>query len=184
MTLRLFEMEKDMDNFAEQLVKRNETKSDKTRKTALLVVGILLTVTLAAFALIQLGAPLRAFIGLILAAASGYGTFFMYRNAYVEYEYAFTNGELDIDKITAKTKRSSMVSVEVKNFTAFGKYDENVKETEEMTIVLASDNIAEHEYYADFNHSEHGNTRLIFAPDERMQENIRKFLPARLRIEK
>ena len=85
MTLRLFEMEKDMDNFAEQLVKRNETKSDKTRKTALLVVGILLTVTLAAFALLQLRAPLRAFIGLILAVASGYGTFFMYRNAYVEY---------------------------------------------------------------------------------------------------
>ena len=169
-----------MDNFAEQLVKRNETSSDKTRKNALLIVGILLTAALAAFALLQLGAPLRAFVGLILAAASGYGTFFMYRNAYVEYEYAFTNGELDIDKITAKTKRTSMVSTEVKNFTAFGKYDENMKETEDMTLILASDNIASSEYYADFTHAEHGNTRLVFSPDERMLDNIQKFLPAKL----
>ncbi|MBO5571888.1 MAG: hypothetical protein J6M07_09905 [Ruminococcus sp.] len=172
-----------MDNFAEQLVKRNETSSDKTRKNALLVIGILITVCLAAFALLQLGNPLRAFFGLILAAASGYGTFFMYRNSYVEYEYAFTNGELDIDKITAKSKRTSMVSTEVRQFTAFGKYDENMKETEEMTLVMATDNIAAHEYYADFTHEEHGKTRLIFCPDEKMLENIRKFLPARLRTE-
>ncbi|OPZ21541.1 MAG: hypothetical protein BWZ04_00872 [Firmicutes bacterium ADurb.BinA205] len=107
----------------------------------------------------------------------------MYRNSYVEYEYAFTNGELDIDKITAKSKRTSMVSTEVRQFTAFGKYDDNMKETEEMTLVMATDNIAAHEYYADFTHEEHGKTRLIFCPDEKMLENIRKFLPARLRTE-
>ena len=173
-----------MDNFAEQLVKRAETSSDKTRKTALLVVGILLTAALAGFAVLQLGSPITAFVGLLLAAGAGYGTFFMYRNSYIEYEYAFTNGELDIDKITGKTKRTSMVSAEVRSFTAFGKYDENMKETEEMTVVLASDNIAEHEYYADFTHAEHGKTRLIFAPDERMLENIRKSLPAALRLQK
>lgn len=170
-----------MDNFAEQLVKRNETQSDKTRRNALLVVGILLTVTLAVFAVLQLGAPVRAFFGLLLAAACGYGTFFTYRNSYVEYEYTFTNGELDIDKITAKSKRTGMVSTEVRQFTDFGKYSENMKETEEMTLVMATDNIAAHEYYADFTHEEHGKTRLIFCPDERMLENIEKFLPARLR---
>ena len=167
-----------MDNFAEQLVKRNETSSDKKRRNALLIVGILLTLTMAAFAVMQLGAPLRAFFGLLLAAACGYGTFFTYRNSFVEYEYAFTNGELDIDKITAKSKRTPMVSTEVRQFTDFGKYDENIKETEEMTLIMATDNIASHEYYADFTH---GKTRLIFSPDERMLENIGKFLPAKLR---
>ena len=63
-----------------------------------------------------------------------------------------------------------MVSTEVKNFTAFGKYDENMKETEDMTLILASDNIASSEYYADFTHA-----------DERMLDNIQKFLPAKLR---
>lgn len=171
-----------MDNFAEQLVKRNDTPSDKTRRTALLVVGVLLTVCLAVFALLQLGAPIRAFFGLLLAAACGYFTFFTYRNSYVEYEYAFTNGELDIDKITAKSKRTPMVSTEVRQFTGFGKYDENMEETEDMTVVMATDNIADHEYYADFTHEEHGKTRLIFSPDERMLENIEKFLPAKLRV--
>mgnify|MGYP003311146382 CR=1 FL=1 len=43
-----------MDNFAEQLVKKNETASDKTKRTALLIVGILLTVSLAGLAFLQI----------------------------------------------------------------------------------------------------------------------------------
>lgn len=172
-----------MDNFAEQLVVRSETSSDKIRKNLLLAVGILLTLTLAAFAVLQLGAPLRAFFGLILAAVSGYFTFFTYRNAYVEYEYTFTNGELDIDKITARSKRSHMVTTEIRQLAAFGKYNEDMTETDDMTLILASDNIASHEYYADLTHEEYGKTRLVFSPDERMLENIHRFLPARLRTE-
>ena len=49
--------------------------------------------------------------GLLLAAACGYGTFFTYRNSFVEYEYAFTNGELDIDKITAKSTKLERINV-------------------------------------------------------------------------
>ena len=170
-----------MDNFAEQLVKKNETQSDKTRRIALLIVGILLTLTITALAVLQMGNFILSIIGFVLAVICGYGTYINYRNSFVEYEYTFTNGELDIDKIIAQTKRYEMVTVEVRQFTDFGKYDENMKETEEMTVVAASDNVLKHEYYADFTHEEYGSTRLIFSPDERMMENIRRFLPAKLK---
>ena len=170
-----------MDNFAEQLVKKNETSSDKTRRVMMIVVGILFSIALAVLALLQLGNPLVALLGFVLAVLSGYGTFNIVQNTYVEYEYAFTNGELDVDNIIAKKKRREMVSTNVRQFTDFGKYSDDLEETDDMTIIFATDNIASHEYYADFNDETVGSARLVFAPDERMLENIVKFLPAKLR---
>ena len=111
-----------MDNFAEQLVKKNETSSDKTRRVMLIVVGVLFTLALAALAVLQLGRPLVALLGFALAVVAGYGTFYFVQNTYVEYEYAFTNGDLDVDKIIAMKKRKEMLSTSVRDFTAFGKY--------------------------------------------------------------
>ena len=170
-----------MDNFAEQLVKKNETSSDKTRRVVMLIVGVLFTASLALLSLLQSGRPVVSFLGLLLAAAAGYGTYYFVQNTYVEYEYTFTNGELDVDKIIAKKKRHEMLSTNIRQFTDFGKYDDGMDETEDMTVIMATDNVAEHEYYADFTDETVGKARLVFVPDDRMLENIRKFLPARLR---
>ncbi len=170
-----------MDNFAEQLVKKNETSSDKTRRVVMLIVGVLFTASLALLSLLQSGSPVVSFLGLLLAAAAGYGTYYFVQNTYVEYEYTFTNGELDVDKIIAKKKRHEMLSTNIRQFTDFGKYDDGMDETDDMTVIMATDNVAEHEYYADFNDETVGKARLVFVPDDRMLENIRKFLPARLR---
>ena len=170
-----------MDNFAEQLVKKNETSSDKTRRVMVIVVGALLTLTLAALAILQLRNPILSLLGLALAAAAGYGTYHYVQNTYVEYEYTFTNGELDVDKIIAKKKRREMLSTNIRQLTDFGKYDDGMEESDDMTVIMATDNIASHEYYADFTDETVGSARLIFAPDERMLENIKKALPARLR---
>ncbi len=170
-----------MDNFAEQLVKKNETASEKTKRTLMTVLGIVGTLIFLAVGILTLGIPLLSVVGFLLALATGYGTFNMIQSSYVEYEYAFTNGELDIDKIIAKKKRKSLISVEVNKFNAFGRYRDDFDEPENMTVVISSDNIASHEYYADFQHEDYGLTRLVFAPDSRMLDNIRKFLPANVR---
>lgn len=172
-----------MDNFAEQLVKRSETSADKTKRLILIIVGVFFTIVIAGLAVLQLTKPIFAMLGLILAAVAGYGTYFAVQGSYVEYEYTFTNGELDVDKIVAKKKRTAMVSTDIKKFTAFGKYTDGMDESEDMTVVIASDNIASHEYYADFQHEEYGLTRLIFAPDERILDNIKKSLPPQLKRE-
>lgn len=173
-----------MDNFAEQLVSRGEDSGTKTRRVLMVIAGVLLVAVLALLSVMQLGKPLVAFIGLILAAGAGYGTYFLVQGTHVEYEYTFTNGSLDVDKIIAKKRRTSMLTVEVRQFTAFGRYDENaVEDSEDLTTVLASDNIASHEYYADFQDENYGSARLIFAPDERMLENIKRALPGKLRRE-
>ena len=171
-----------MDNFAEQLVKKQLTGGERTKRMLLLVGGIVLTTALAGFSLLMLGQGLIPFIGLVLAALTGYGTYFLVQNMYVEYEYTFTNGELDIDKIIAKKKRKSMLSVSVGKFKAFGRYgDDAPEETDDMTVVFATSNIASDEYYADFEHDAYGSTRLVFCPNENMLENMRRNLPRALK---
>ena len=170
-----------MDNFTEQLVKKQETSADRTRRIMLVITGIFLTLLLVLMSFIQLNHPILAFLGMVLAAVSGYGTYFMVQGTYVEYEYTFTNGELEIAKIIAKKKRRELLCTEVRSFTAFGKYDDGMEESEDMTVVLTSDNIASQEYYADFQHEEYGNTRLVFVPNEKMLEYIERYLPAKLR---
>jgi len=172
-----------MDNFAEQLVKRQLTGGEKAKRMLLLVGGIIMTILIAGFSLLLLGQGLLPFIGLVLAALTGYGTYFLVQNMYVEYEYTFTNGELDIDKIIAKKKRKSMLSVSVGKFKGFGRYDdETPEETDDMTVIFATSNIASEEYYADFEHDSYGSTRLVFCPNENMLENMRKTLPRALKV--
>ncbi len=171
-----------MDNFAEQLVKRENTGEEKRRKNLTIFLGVVSTVILTLFSLLTFFAsPIIALVCILLAVGSGCGTYFGIQGLQVEYEYTFTNGELDIDKIIAKKTRKEMVSVEVRRFTAFGIYTDSIEETDDMTVVIASSNIASQEYYADFPHDEYGSTRLIFCPDERMLENINKALPRALR---
>ncbi len=170
-----------MDNFAEQLVKKNQTASEKTKQTLMTVAGVFATIVFIALGVLMLGNPVLSVLGFLLAVGAGYGTFALIQSAYVEYEYTFTNGELDIDKIIAKKKRKSLISTDVRKFTAFGKYSENLEEPDNMTVVISSDNIASHEYYADFQHEDYGLTRLVFAPDSRMLDNIKKSLPSNVR---
>ena len=169
-----------MDHFAEQLVKKQQGSAAKTRYMALLICGILLVIAIVLLSLV-LGAPLT-FVGFLLAAAVGYGIYFKLQEMDVEYEYTFTNGELDVDKIIAKKKRKEMLTVNVSKFSEFSRYSDDLPETEDMTVVIASDNIASNEYYADFEHDEYGKTRLIFSPNEKMIENIKTALPRSLRV--
>ena len=170
-----------MDNFAEQLVSRCETRSEKLSRIGTLISGILFSICLVLLGILQLARLPIAIMAFILAAGGGYVTYLLIQGRSVEYEYTFTNGELDIDKIIARKKRKALLSVEVRTFSAFGKYSDDMEESEDMTVGFATNNIASDEYYADFDHSDYGKTRLVFVPDERMLGNIKKFLPTKIR---
>ena len=157
-----------MDNFAEYLVRKNETAQDKSKRTLTLIAGITLTLILATAGILMAVRPVLFVVLLLLAFASAYLTYFLVQSMYVEYEYTFTNGELDIDKIVAQKKRTSLLSVEIKKFDDFGKYSDEMEESEDMTVVFASDNIEKHEYYAEFLHDDYGRTRLVFSPDSKI----------------
>ena len=97
------------------------------------------------------------------------------------YEYAVTNGEMDVDKIIARRKRVHLITVSTAKFDAYGEMTDAVPDDPDRTIVLCSDNTGEGEYYADLETEEYGATRIIFTPNEAVQEAINAALPRQLR---
>jgi hypothetical protein len=102
-----------VDNFHEQLVATYKTTAYKLVNAAFYIFAGLALVTLAA---------LPIFVGSLILAV---GAFFLKKTLYVEYEYAFTNGEFDIDKIIEMKKRKRVASFNVKNIELLAQEDSN-----------------------------------------------------------
>ena len=86
-----------MDSFKEQIVRKIPTKNDKIQKIFIMIASV----ALAALCFIFPFGTQFSVIGIFLAAAALYGGYYLTTKLDVEYEYIFTNGEIDVDKITA-----------------------------------------------------------------------------------
>lgn len=95
------------DIFKEQMIKKLPSTKDMVLKA--LIIGGAAIVVVAGFLFIQIIAPVLA-AGVIFLAYYGIGML------NVEYEYIFTNGELDIDCIYAKSRRKRVFNATVKDF--------------------------------------------------------------------
>lgn len=94
-----------MDNFYEQLEKSKESTKYKVANSGTYIVGVLGLLMVGSAMLIP---------GVVLIAAA-VGLFFFKKNLYVEYEYNFTNGEIDVDKIFEMKSRKRAITFSVKD---------------------------------------------------------------------
>lgn len=167
------------DTFAEQLVKKSQNSSDSMKKVLILAGGGVIVALL-----LYVSFFITPF-ALLLVAGAIYVLYMLVIGLNIEYEYTVTNGSLDIDKIIAKRKRVSMISVDVKDFTAFGNfedYDDDFSGTTVLTTGIDKvDEVEKPPYYADFNHESYGEVRLVFSPDEKVLECIKPYLPRNLK---
>ncbi|MDD2971322.1 MAG: DUF6106 family protein [Lachnospiraceae bacterium] len=92
------------ESYVEVLVKKENTMIGTLAR----VVCIALTVSAAFFTLIGGG-----FLFMIIAVVLGVGTYFVWLNTDVEYEYLYLDKELSIDKIMAKTKRKKIATYDM-----------------------------------------------------------------------
>ena len=95
------------DVFNEQIVKRHGTFSDTIKR-----IGIIVLILVVFFTSTQL---LGGF-GVLVGAAAVFGGMYLMSFLNVEYEYIYTNGELDIDIIYNRSRRKRLFSVMVKEF--------------------------------------------------------------------
>lgn len=94
-----------MDNFYEQLETSKEPANYKILKNAFIVFAVLAVLTLG------MGLIVVAIFSLLVSGLA----FFFKRKAYVEYEYVFTNGSVDIDAIYEMTRRKKMLTFDAKD---------------------------------------------------------------------
>jgi hypothetical protein len=92
-----------VDNFYEQLITTYKTTPYKIVNASFYIFGFLALITISAL-------PMAVLCAVLAAAA-----FFGKKKLYVEYEYVFTNGEIDVDKIVEMKKRSRVITFNIKN---------------------------------------------------------------------
>ncbi len=167
-----------MDNFAEYMVKKRPDSQDNAKKAGIILLAVLLCAA-SVFLVFVTHIP---FI-LVITCAIIYGAYYLISGT-SEYEYAVTNGEMDVDKIIARRKRVHLITVDVGKFDAYGEMTDDIPDDTERTVVLCADNTGEGEYYADLETEEYGATRIIFTPNDAVQDAIAAALPRQLRFQK
>lgn len=170
-----------MDHFMEEVVvKRNRGLQD-----VLYVLSTILMVVLAAFAMFGIQMLLANFSIFMLIEALIYAAIavflFMRRDRLrTEYEYTFTNGDLDFAQVFNNQKRKSLGTMRVKNVEAFGPVDSN-----EFRKLINMPGLTRKNWFLNrtgnlhyFYYQKESNKNIIvFEPSAELVEMIRKYVP-------
>lgn len=160
------------DVYLEQMVKKRDGAKDIAIKVLVVFAGLLI----ACVAFLFVTQPTLGPFALLIAAGALYYAWYFSSGLSLEFEYIYTNGEIDFDKISAKRKRKRMLTVKVRDFLEFGEYspENDAKIKKDVFINAAINKKSEGVYYATFKNSEGQTVMIIFNPDERLLEEINK----------
>lgn len=157
------------DIFNEQLVKKQRTGSDLAKATGIWGGAVLLSLLLIWFI---------PYIGFMLAVLVFWGAFTLAGRTNKEYEYIFTNGDLDIDVIFNQAKRKRLVSIDSKRILAFEKVQnkEQIRQKYQAVMDCSSGTISDSLYALvyDINHKK---TAVLIEPNEAILKGIRTYAP-------
>ena len=157
-----------MDTFFEQLV-----VIKKTAKTYFAYIGI----AIAAVLLMTVSLNLLGNLALIVIFLILYGVYKLYSIFSIEYEYIITNSSMDIDKITSKSSRKRVLSFDLTAVERIEKYRNDLPQ-DILKDCLFACNKDDSNAYALVIHPEGKQKHtVVIAPDERMRDAMKKFLP-------
>lgn len=164
------------DVFIEYLVKRQNTPKHIALKILIVLAAVLISLAAMLFSG-ALGA--LSIIGPLLVVGAIYGAYFLITSMSVEYEYSVTNGDLDIDQITAQRKRKRLVSINMKEVEAFGRYKSQEHQGKTYgTKLFCCDNPENPElWYCVTRLKQSGQTLVVFNANQKMLDGIKTFLP-------
>lgn len=172
-----------MDIFVEQLVKKKRgIKEIITVLASIIGALVILWFLPVAFVIPGIGFALFAVCVILM-----YLLYFLVTSINQEYEYCFTNGILDVDKIINMRKRKKMLEINVrkmemmgtKKSAAFQKYmtDSNVKK-----IYACTHKEAEDLCFLVFPDESGKNMMLLFNPNEKIADAIRRYNPQKVEL--
>ena len=173
--------------FVEQMVRRERTVLQTIAMIATYFFGGLISLLVAAVGLTGILRPLIGdlfaylfqMLSLLLMVGGLVLTYRLGTSFYKEYEYIFTAGELDIDCIVARSKRSRLLTVKVASADKGGIYRPERMEREhfDAKIFAYCDANDPDNRYLVVNDSKKGRVLLVFSPDEKLLKNMRPYLP-------
>lgn len=166
------------DIFKEQLVAKKRTPKD-----GIITILIIIAAVVVVFA-VSLFIP-QAF--LFAAVIVAFGAYWFIQRQNIEYEYTFTNGDLDIDKIINKSKRKRILTVSVKDFEVMAHVEDKDHAHElngfQKTLDFSSGEVKPNTYAALLMHKNE-KVKMIFEPNEEIVKGIFHLIPRKLYIKR
>jgi len=162
------------DVFKEQIVQRKQTFKDVAIRICLIILVFLIFIVSFAIGL----GPLAVFV----VAAAGFGAAYLMSFLRVEYEYVFTNGELDIDIIYNRSRRKRVFSVHVNDIEVMAHVDDNAHAHEFQNFQDFRDYSSGEttpETYVFMLNYQTKRTKVIIQPNEKMLKAISGVLTRR-----
>ncbi|MCK9479910.1 MAG: DUF6106 family protein [Firmicutes bacterium] len=164
-----------MDFFNEYIVTQKKGAKEFLLIFAMIVGAILLILLLTAFA-----GYLQSFFLLLLAGVI-YMLYIGISAQNIEYEYIVTNGELDIDKIAARRKRTRVISAHSRNFEYFAPLNqEHMAEFNNPNITkrfdFSSNTKSPRVYFVILN-KDNEKTCFTFEPTDKMLDCFSRYVP-------
>ncbi len=165
------------DTFVEELVVRRNS-----------VVNLLIMMGMVALALVIIVAGFLFLTGLFPAilAICVFGVYLGIKFQGVEYEYSFTNGDFDVDKIMAKRKRKRLVEIDHKQVRVMAPYTAEYEElTRDYQVAQVIDTSAHKNaagrWFMIYEDKDGKNVFLVFQPSKRLREAMRKYMRSRIK---
>ncbi|MCQ2417518.1 MAG: hypothetical protein MJ071_06870 [Oscillospiraceae bacterium] len=145
------------------------------KKTAILLGGGLITLLSVILAM-----AVGKYFLLLISTILGFATWFFWNSNRIEYEYIISGDQLTVTKIIAENKRKQMIEVTLNQFTAFGKLADAENTSASTTMILACTAQDASAFYADFDDTGYGQTRLVWTPNDDILIYLAKHLPRNL----
>ena len=155
-----------MDIFKEQIVKIRRTGKTFILSTLVWLGAMMIT------AILLMIIPTLA---VLIAALLFYAALHINQRFNVEYEYILTNGDLDVDKILSQRSRSRIFTIKCAEIEAVGEYKQGMKLGENNVYMCC--NPDDEAFYLRARDKKGKPICIVFAPNEKMQEAIKPYLP-------
>lgn len=157
----------------ELLMKRKKKTSDTMKEIGAVLGGILIIV------ISMLLIPPFGIFGFLLF----FFAFYLHKKHDIEYEYIYVNGDMDVDQIMSKTRRSHVHAVNFRqamvvapiHSTHIKEYSGKIKEIVDVTTLYP-----DREVYAAIIEKEKGLEKVLFEPNEEILQGIRQIIPRKL----
>lgn len=166
-----------VDSFVEQLV---EVKTGG--KILGLKIGIWCVCAIMALGLIFFSfvTPSLAFVLLLLAAGVMIVAYYLTTQLNVEYEYALTNDEIDIDRIINKSKRARMANFKISDIEDIEPYNPQIHVTDKAhnkNVYIGCNTRGEEPLAFKVKHPKNGYYTLVITPNEEFKAGMKRYLP-------
>ncbi len=167
------------DVFVERLVARKLSGLDRLKKLGIVIAIIAVAVISFSIQAISALAP-------VLIVGACWGGWILMGRTNVEYEYSLSNGELTIDAIYGQSKRKTLVSVVLREnleimAPAKSEHKSELTRTVQKEYDVASQKDAPNAWFMMIKGKE-GLVRVLFEPDERLINSMRKCAPHKVKV--